>query len=190
MVRLYSHLSTLGLPSWTRHSYGHQLQHLAWFSWCSIGIRTFKYRKRQQYLHSYSVYSVWFYGKFNRFFLQFLDAIMDINQFQLLFQCLDAVMGIEYFTSINLLIFILLQTETTYYFSCLQHNIFSAWFVPRMCLSNPTEWPAFANLVHPSQITKAHPEVGWPTNLFNLGNSVALYESPAASSALASLNFS
>ena len=123
MVRLYSHLSTLGLPSWTRHSYGHQLQHLAWFSWCSIGIRTFKYRKRQQYLHSYSVYSVWFYGKFNSFFYNSLDAIMDINQFQLLFQCLDAVMDIEYFTSINLLIFILLQTETTYYFSCLQHNI-------------------------------------------------------------------
>ena len=140
MVRLYSHLSTLGLPSWTRHSYGHQLQHLAWFSWCSIGIRTFKYRKRQQYLHSYSVYSVWFYGKFNRFFLQFLDAIMDINQFQLLFQCLDAVMGIEYFTSINLLIFILLQTETTYYFFWLQHNIF-------LCLICTSHVPQQSNWV-------------------------------------------
>jgi hypothetical protein len=27
MVRLFGHFSSLNLPSWTRHSYGHQLQH-------------------------------------------------------------------------------------------------------------------------------------------------------------------
>jgi len=46
MVRLFGHLSSLNLPSWTRHSYGNQLQHWLYSPGAALEAGPSKYEKK------------------------------------------------------------------------------------------------------------------------------------------------